>query len=503
MKTGPIVLNVQASKTTELSKKKKSAFSPDFSFLALFNTAAQSASPPQTGNAGQKGEVRSRSGNSKHQQTRTAVSDAQLSRQAPAAGGQKSKLSEPTSMKRNHDHAAQAASAQANPHRISTDGVGRKIGETSSEIGKKPIQKNAISSAGNGKETPIVSQVVGHSKSSTQNVPLKQVTTPDQIKSDLATLISTRSGQTGSAHEVPAQNSAIASKIVETTGNFAKTESGAVQKEALPNNPNVSKAIVSPVVNLMAQNKVDRNVSQTAGARTNQALKARVDLKSEPDQPVGEKSSGDPELSASNKSINKSTQESFTVKKGTLPVSQMAARQMSHAELLASFSTVSKSEDGKPVGSQVTDQLLKWMGKPSFQIETGGTKNLTITLHPESLGKLTVSVTQTADGMTARLIAGTKTAKDLLQSGLSQLKDDLAAQGITIHQIDVSRQWQSSAPGGSQQMNQDQQQAFQNHGGHQDEQNEENQRKKSPDSVAGLQNDKAFSEWMTGGVQIG
>lgn len=177
----------------------------------------------------------------------------------------------------------------------------------------------------------------------------------------------------------------------------------------------------------------------------------------------------------------------------------VASRQMNRVALWVAFHGDSQEKTGQSVAGQVSDQVIKWLGKSSFQLNQAETRSLTITLYPEQLGQLTVSVMQGKDGIVARMIAQTKAAKDLLESGLNQLTQDLAGRGITISQIDVSRQWQTSAGDESQSANQNQQQSSQNgRGGSDGQQNRQNHQELR--YVDEEQSGHSFLEWMSGGV---
>lgn len=62
---------------------------------------------------------------------------------------------------------------------------------------------------------------------------------------------------------------------------------------------------------------------------------------------------------------------------------------------------------------------------------------LTMVLNPESLGKVSVQLTNGKDGMTAEMMVASQSVKDLLDSNISNLKETLSAQGVQVNDVTV------------------------------------------------------------------
>lgn len=77
--------------------------------------------------------------------------------------------------------------------------------------------------------------------------------------------------------------------------------------------------------------------------------------------------------------------------------------------------------------------LAEQLARPLFQLATGqaGTKVMTVQLAPDSLGPVTVRAHLGADGVRIELLAATDAGRDGLRLILSDLKRDLAAQGVS------------------------------------------------------------------------
>lgn len=175
-------------------------------------------------------------------------------------------------------------------------------------------------------------------------------------------------------------------------------------------------------------------------------------------------------------------------------------RPMSKVELWMAFQKVGGSADKEtPVPRQVSETVSEWLAKSSFHMDNNGEQTLTMTLKPEQLGRVIITLTKNADGgIAARMATETKAAKDLLESGLIQLKENFAGSGIPMTQIDVVRSGQTSSAM-FQQAAQNQQ-SFQGGGGQSGGRKEEQRQKAETMSVENEDHGHSFLEWLTGGI---
>ncbi|MFX3618462.1 MAG: flagellar hook-length control protein FliK [Sporolactobacillus sp.] len=180
---------------------------------------------------------------------------------------------------------------------------------------------------------------------------------------------------------------------------------------------------------------------------------------------------------------------------GQAPV---AMKQMSTLALWKSFQAA-PAKEGNTLADQVLDQMQTWMGKSSFSLEQNGVKSMTMTLYPEHLGQLTITVTQDKDGISARLTAQTQAAKELLKSGIDQLQKDLSGQGLPVHHIDIARQPSETTAQDAQQHNQGQQQSNQENT-RQQGQDQQNQQQSAIQKIVESVDGQSFKEIMSEGV---
>ena len=73
------------------------------------------------------------------------------------------------------------------------------------------------------------------------------------------------------------------------------------------------------------------------------------------------------------------------------------------------------------------------------------TNKVNIILQPEQLGKVSVEIMQTKDGIVAKMVADTVQVKDILDKSIESLKNNLASQGVNVNNITVKVEESSAA----------------------------------------------------------
>lgn len=95
------------------------------------------------------------------------------------------------------------------------------------------------------------------------------------------------------------------------------------------------------------------------------------------------------------------------------------------------------NQESKPVNyEQFVKDFTNILGKSQF-FKGDGTNKLLIKLYPEHLGSLRIEILQDKGALTARMIATTSAAKDILDSQLHQLKHAFTQQNIQVDKLDV------------------------------------------------------------------
>lgn len=103
------------------------------------------------------------------------------------------------------------------------------------------------------------------------------------------------------------------------------------------------------------------------------------------------------------------------------------------AEVQSNVSTQAPKSTGKSdvTPSKIIDQISKQMEN----MNTGSRVN--IVLNPESLGKVSVQLINTKEGLSAQFTVATQDARNLILKGLDGLKDTLLTQGVNVDNVTV------------------------------------------------------------------
>jgi flagellar hook-length control protein FliK len=77
-----------------------------------------------------------------------------------------------------------------------------------------------------------------------------------------------------------------------------------------------------------------------------------------------------------------------------------------------------------------------------------GLSQARIALEPEELGEIRIHLTQTADGLLARVTADTPAAAQALAAGHAELRQSLSSLGINLARLNIGHHEQATAHGG-------------------------------------------------------
>ena len=156
----------------------------------------------------------------------------------------------------------------------------------------------------------------------------------------------------------------------------------------------------------------------------------------------------DDNVKAEDKSELKKNFFTSSVSEDVEPVDTQADSNNMQTVETVSVHKVHSQQSTMTVGTQTTtsasnqvniskeDVLAQIHSKLQMMNSTSNTK-LTMVLNPESLGKVSIQLMNTKDGLTAELQVASQSVKDILDSNLSNLKDTLSAQGVQVNDMSV------------------------------------------------------------------
>lgn len=116
------------------------------------------------------------------------------------------------------------------------------------------------------------------------------------------------------------------------------------------------------------------------------------------------------------------------------PSVPLVAAERSHAFITEPEQQVSSTASVK---ADMADNISRIVESISSQ-SSEGTQELTVSLKPEHLGKLSIKLIMDSDGLRAQIKAADSTVSGLIRSELNSLTDLLKDRGIPVTQIDVS-----------------------------------------------------------------
>ena len=156
----------------------------------------------------------------------------------------------------------------------------------------------------------------------------------------------------------------------------------------------------------------------------------------------------DDNVKAEDKSELKKNFFTSSVSEDVEPVDTQADTKNMQTVETVSVHKVHSQQSTMTVGTQTTasasnqvniskeDVLAQIHSKLQMMNSTSNAK-LTMVLNPESLGKVSIQLINTKDGLTAELQVASQAVKDILDSNLSNLKDTLSAQGVQVNDMSV------------------------------------------------------------------
>lgn len=118
------------------------------------------------------------------------------------------------------------------------------------------------------------------------------------------------------------------------------------------------------------------------------------------------------------------------------PQEQAVKAMMGHdsANFEVKFPSQAQNVQSKPVeitSAKIIEQITKQM--EALQ----NTSKLNIVLNPESLGKVTIQLVKSPEGLSAQFTTATQEARDLLMKGLDGLKESLVSHGVGVDNVSV------------------------------------------------------------------
>ena len=122
--------------------------------------------------------------------------------------------------------------------------------------------------------------------------------------------------------------------------------------------------------------------------------------------------------------------------------SDVTAGTLTGTETFASKMDVQLSAAAKTSSSVLQNQLnqnsiLEQVNKQFEQLQQTGNNKVSIVLQPENLGRVSVEIMNSKDGITAKMLTDNQQVKDLFDKNIEALKSNLSSQGVNVNNIKV------------------------------------------------------------------
>jgi len=218
----------------------------------------------------------------------------------------------------------------------------------------------------------------------------------------------------------------------------AKVESSHVKTSSLLKEP---QNIAAPVKEEVKNDGSRAASSDKAAESGNQRAEANA-LHRDGRQPGSQSSGGEKESSQDGKNSHERSWGEFVSKLRSEGASQAspdagaASAQGASAHLFSQAQKLAQTADGH-IGTTQSSQLLDQVESGILKHLGQGTKQLSLELSPEDLGKLNVILTVKGKEVQAVIRADSPEAEKVLAENMSQLKQALENQGLTVSKLEV------------------------------------------------------------------
>lgn len=117
-------------------------------------------------------------------------------------------------------------------------------------------------------------------------------------------------------------------------------------------------------------------------------------------------------------------------------IKAMLNTQSDFAEIKAETQASAQAAQKTSQVSQTTsDKIIEQISKQMENLQNGSRVNLI--MNPESLGKVSIQLINTEEGLSAQFTVATQDAKNLIMKGLDGLKETLLAHGVNVDNVTV------------------------------------------------------------------
>ena len=267
----------------------------------------------------------------------------------------------------------------------------------------------------------------------------------EQISADIDSVQTVQKNQQAGVLKTAAEN--LASDMSKLTANVEQTQEADIQvltpddtKEAKTPVIKVTQEVAASIeenANTIANNLENKDTTSKIKDKAVAQMTAMEDKNTVVTQTTAQESSSQQQ----NGNLSQNNAQEQVVKMSVEANSDTGNVQFNGAENFVSKMDAGLSAASKTSSSMQntlnTNSIMEQVNKQFEQLQQSASNKVSIVLQPENLGRVSVEIMNTKDGITAKMMTDSQQVKDLFDKNIEALKSNLSAQGVNVNNIKV------------------------------------------------------------------
>ena len=267
----------------------------------------------------------------------------------------------------------------------------------------------------------------------------------EQISADIDSVQTVQKNQQAGVLKTAAEN--LASDMSKLTANVEQTQEADIQvltpddtKEAKTPVIKVTQEVAASIeenANTIANNLENKDTTSKIKDKAVAQMTAMEDKNTVVTQTTAQESSSQQQ----NGNLPQNNAQEQVVKMSVEANSDTGNVQFNGAENFVSKMDAGLSAASKTSSSMQntlnTNSIMEQVNKQFEQLQQSASNKVSIVLQPENLGRVSVEIMNTKDGITAKMMTDSQQVKDLFDKNIEALKSNLSAQGVNVNNIKV------------------------------------------------------------------
>ena len=328
----------------------------------------------------------------------------------------------------------------------------KSIGNVTVDLSQKELENTYTLKANSGKQEISIDKIAQTENINTDEF-LNTTETENKINTSVLNSSKTKSENTNTAITIKTAQESLASDTSRLTANIEEySENDLTVQEAKPITPLDTKQqeqdleikVTDEVASQIHRNNTSDIESKDLTSKVkDKAVETMTALKDKDTTVTDVKmsNSGSDTESSLNQNNANETAAKLNVQNNTTNLHVDSAE--SFVNKLDTQLSMNQSTQKESVQLNQND-ILSQINAKFEQLQQQSSNKVSIVLQPESLGKVSVEIMNTKEGIVAKMTAESNQVKELFDKSLDSLKSSLAAQGVNVNSIKVESAQESS-----------------------------------------------------------